>query len=163
MGKVYSLSELARVRQEWKTRGRTVVFTNGVFDILHRGHVEYLTAAKTLGDLLIVGINSDSSVKKIKGPLRPVVPEEDRAYLVSQLAAVDAVCLFAEETPYEAIRALKPDVLVKGADWKVEDVVGKDVVEASGGRVLTIPLVPQRSTTNIIERIGKLYRSEPGN
>jgi len=160
MGQLYTLTELKRLRQGWKRRGRTVVFTNGVFDILHRGHVEYLTAAKALGEYLIVGVNSDTSVKKIKGPLRPIVPEEDRAYLVSQLEAVDAVCLFAEETPAETIRALKPDVLVKGADWKVEEVVGKDIVEASGGKVLTIPLVPRRSTTNIIERIRELYRSE---
>ena len=157
MGKVYSLSEMERVRREWKSSRSTVVFTNGVFDILHRGHAEYLAKAKALGDRLIVGVNSDASVKRIKGPLRPVVGEEDRAFLVSQLVPVDAVCLFSEETPYELIKSLLPDVLVKGADWKVDDVVGKDVVEKAGGKVLTLPFVPDRSTTNIIGRIGELY------
>ena len=157
MGKVFSLSELIEVRLRWKTNRKKVVFTNGVFDILHRGHVEYLAAAKFLGDELIVGINSDASVKKIKGPRRPVVDQNDRAYLVSQLVPVDAVCIFEQETPYDTISALIPDVLVKGADWKVEDVVGKDVVERSGGKVLTIPFVPRHSTTLVIERIKELY------
>jgi rfaE bifunctional protein nucleotidyltransferase chain/domain len=145
------------VRRGWKSSGKKVVLTNGVFDILHRGHVEYLAGAKSLGDVLIVGVNSDSSVKKIKGPLRPVVAEGDRAFLVSQLSPVDAVCIFDEETPYRIISALLPDILVKGSDWKVDEVVGKDVVEGSGGKVLTLPLVPQRSTTNIIARIRELY------
>jgi len=157
MGKVFSLSELVGVRREWKSAGKKAVFTNGVFDILHRGHVEYLIAAKSLGSTLIVGVNSDSSVRKIKGPLRPVVGEDDRAFLVSQLAPVDAVCIFDEETPYEIIKALLPEILVKGSDWKVEDVVGKDLVEGSGGKVLTLPFVPQKSTTNIITRIRELY------
>lgn len=157
MGKVFSLSELIGVRREWKSSGKKVVFTNGVFDILHRGHVEYLAEAKSLGDMLIVGVNSDSSVKKIKGPLRPVVAQGDRAFLVSQLLPVDAVCIFDEETPYQIITALLPDILVKGSDWKADEVVGKDVVERSGGRVLTLSLVPQRSTTTIIERIRELY------
>ncbi|MGA9408753.1 MAG: adenylyltransferase/cytidyltransferase family protein, partial [Bacteroidota bacterium] len=137
MGKVFSISELIELRRRWKSSRKKVVFTNGVFDILHRGHVEYLLAAKSMGDKLIVGVNSDASVKKIKGPLRPVVDENDRAFLVSQLVPVDAVCIFGEETPYEMINALIPDILVKGADWKVDDVVGKDVVERSGGKVLT--------------------------
>jgi len=157
MGKVFSLSELIEVRLRWKANRKKVVFTNGVFDILHRGHVEYLAAAKSMGDELIVGINSDASVKKIKGPRRPVVDQNDRAYLVSQLVPVDAVCIFEQETPYDTISALIPDVLVKGADWKVEDVVGKDVVERSGGKVLTIPFVPRHSTTLVIERIKELY------
>jgi D-glycero-beta-D-manno-heptose 1-phosphate adenylyltransferase len=157
MGKVFSLAELIEVRHRWKSSKKKVVFTNGVFDILHRGHVEYLVAAKSMGDELIVGINSDASVKKIKGTRRPVVVESDRAFLVSQLVPVDAVCIFEQETPYEIISALVPDVLVKGADWKVDDVVGKDVVERFGGKVLTLPFVPQHSTTSIIERIKKLY------
>ncbi|HTX17613.1 MAG TPA: D-glycero-beta-D-manno-heptose 1-phosphate adenylyltransferase [Bacteroidota bacterium] len=157
MGKVFSLSELEGIRRDWKSSGKKVVFTNGVFDILHRGHLEYLAGAKSLGDRLIVGVNSDASVKRIKGPLRPVVGEADRAFIVSQLVPVDAVCLFGEETPYELIKALLPDVLVKGADWKVDDVVGKDVVEEAGGRVLTLPFVPGRSTTTIIGKIGELY------
>ena len=157
MGKVFSLSELIEVRLRWKSSRKKVVFTNGVFDILHRGHVEYLAAAKSLGDELIVGINSDASVRKIKGPRRPVVVESDRAFLVSQLVPVDAVCIFEQETPYDLISALIPDVLVKGADWKVDDVIGKDVVENSGGKVLTLPLVPRHSTTLVIERIKELY------
>ena len=128
MGKVFSLSELIEVRLRWKSSRKKVVFTNGVFDILHRGHVEYLAAAKSLGDELIVGINSDASVRKIKGPRRPVVVESDRAFLVSQLVPVDAVCIFEQETPYDLISALIPDILVKGADWKVDDVVGKDEI-----------------------------------
>ena len=148
MGKVFSLSELIEVRLRWKSSRKKVVFTNGVFDILHRGHVEYLAAAKSLGDELIVGINSDASVKKIKGPRRPVVVESDRAFLVSQLVPVDAVCIFDQETPYDIISALIPDILVKGADWKVDDVVGKDIVERSGGKVLTLPFVPRHSTTS---------------
>jgi rfaE bifunctional protein nucleotidyltransferase chain/domain len=157
MGKVFSLSELIEVRLRWKSSRKKVVFTNGVFDILHRGHVEYLAAAKSLGDELIVGINSDASVRKIKGPRRPVVVESDRAFLVSQLVPVDAVCIFEQETPYDLISALIPDILVKGADWKVDDVVGKDVVERSGGKVLTLPFVPRHSTTLVIERIKELY------
>jgi len=157
MGKVFSLSELIELRHLWKSSRKKVVFTNGVFDILHRGHLEYLIAAKSMGDELIVGVNSDASVKKIKGPRRPVVGESDRAFLVSQLVPVDAVCLFAEETPFEIINALIPDVLVKGADWKVGDVIGKDIVERSGGITLTLPVVPHRSTTSIIERIKELY------
>jgi D-glycero-beta-D-manno-heptose 1-phosphate adenylyltransferase len=157
MGKVFSLSELIEVRLRWKSSRKKVVFTNGVFDILHRGHVEYLAAAKSLGDELIVGINSDASVRKIKGPRRPVVVESDRAFLVSQLVPVDAVCIFEQETPYDLISALIPDVLVKGADWKVDDVIGKDVVERSGGKVLTLPFVPRHSTTLVIERIKELY------
>jgi len=157
MGKVFSLSELIEVRLRWKSSRKKVVFTNGVFDILHRGHVEYLAAAKSLGDKLIVGINSDASVRKIKGPRRPVVVESDRAFLVSQLVPVDAVCIFEQETPYVLISALIPDILVKGADWKVDDVIGKDVVENSGGKVLTLPLVPRHSTTLVIERIKELY------
>ena len=161
MGKVFSLVELTGVRRGWKSDRKKVVFTNGVFDILHRGHVEYLTAAKSLGDVLIVGVNSDASVKRIKGPLRPVVSQGDRAFLVSQLVPVDAVCLFDQDTPQEIISDLLPDVLVKGADWAVDQVVGKEIVERAGGKVLTIPLVPQRSTTDIIARIRELYAGQP--
>ncbi len=157
MDKTYILSDLLRARKRWKDEKKKVVFTNGVFDILHRGHVEYLAAAKRLGDVLIVGINSDESVRRIKGPLRPIVPEDDRAYLVSQLVPVDAVCIFGQETPFEIISAIVPDVLVKGADWNVNNVVGKDVVEAAGGTVLTIPFLPNRSTTNIIDVIKARY------
>ena len=140
-------------------KGKKVVFTNGVFDILHRGHVEYLNRARELGDYLIVAVNSDSSVRRIKGEKRPVVSEADRAFVVSNLKCVDFVCVFGEDTPYEVIKSIQPDVLVKGADWKIENVVGKDIVEARGGKVVTIEYVMGRSTTNIINKI--LSESSP--
>lgn len=153
MGKVFSRAELVTRRLEWKRSQKKVVFTNGVFDILHRGHVEYLSSARGLGDLLIVGVNSDASVKRIKGPLRPIVPEDDRAFIVSQLVCVDAVCLFDEDTPLNLISEVVPDVLVKGADYTLENIVGRDVVEKAGGKVQTLEFVPNRSTTNIVDTI----------
>ncbi len=155
MGKVVSLEELLAVRKRIKNEGKRVVFTNGCFDILHRGHIDYLGKAKALGDVLVVGVNTDSSVRRIKGPDRPVIDESDRAYVLAALASVDYVCLFKEDTPYELIRALVPDILVKGADWAIEKVVGKDIVEAAGGSVQTIEFLPDRSTTSILERIRK--------
>lgn len=155
MGKVLGKQELLGIRERLKQEGKKVVFTNGVFDILHRGHVDYLSKAKALGDVLIVGMNTDASVRTIKGPDRPVIGEQDRSHVLAALAAVDYVCLFDEETPYELIRALLPDVLVKGADWALDAVVGKEVVESSGGSVKTIEFLPQRSTTRIIEKISK--------
>ncbi len=160
MGNVASIQELLSQRAQWKFDSLRVVFTNGVFDILHRGHVEYLSAAKRLGDILVVGVNSDVSVKKIKGPLRPIVPESDRAFILSELKAVDAVCLFDEETPFNLISALVPDILVKGADYTIENIVGRDVVEKAGGKVLTLDVVPDRSTTNIIEIITTRFAAE---
>jgi rfaE bifunctional protein nucleotidyltransferase chain/domain len=133
-------------------RTDTVVFTNGVFDILHRGHVAYLNAARVLGDRLIVGINTDASVRRLK-PGRPIVAEADRAYVLAALACVDAVTLFDEDTPADIIAAIVPDVLVKGADYTRDAVVGGDVVEAAGGRVVLIPLVQGNSTTGILDRI----------
>ncbi|MFA5834920.1 MAG: D-glycero-beta-D-manno-heptose 1-phosphate adenylyltransferase [Bacteroidota bacterium] len=153
MGNVYTQSTLAETRTQWKKQHLTIVFTNGVFDILHRGHIEYLTKAKSLGDRLIVGMNSDASVKRIKGDLRPIVKEEDRAFVLSQLACVDAVCLFDEDTPYNIISLLLPDILVKGADYSLNDIVGKDIVERAGGKVQTIEFVPDKSTSNIVETI----------
>lgn len=153
MGRVYTLKELTDQRKRWKQEGRTVVFTNGVFDILHRGHVDYLAKAKALGDVLILGLNSDASVKRNKGPLRPIVPEEDRAFVLCHLASIDAVCLFDEDTPIDIISALVPDVLVKGADYTPETIVGRDVVESAGGTVRTIAFVPDRSTSGIVETI----------
>lgn len=153
MGLVVERDQLVPIRNDLKRQGKKVVFTNGCFDILHRGHVEYLQKAKQLGDVLIVGLNTDASVKRLKGAERPIVQQEDRAIVIAALAAVDYVCLFDEDTPYELIRAIVPDVLVKGADWRVENVVGRDVVEAAGGMVKTIEFVPDRSTTSIITRI----------
>jgi D-beta-D-heptose 7-phosphate kinase/D-beta-D-heptose 1-phosphate adenosyltransferase len=155
MGEVLSRNDLAQVRRRLKAEGKRVVFTNGCFDILHRGHVDYLTKAKAQGDVLIVGLNTDSSVQRLKGPDRPVVEEGDRAVVLAALSVVDYVCLFDEDTPYELIRALVPDVLVKGADWSVNDIVGKDVVEAAGGSVHTIEFLPNRSTSKIIQKIAQ--------
>jgi D-beta-D-heptose 7-phosphate kinase/D-beta-D-heptose 1-phosphate adenosyltransferase len=153
MGKFVTLEELKSIRYQLKKEKKSVVFTNGVFDILHRGHVEYLIEAKSLGDVLIVGVNSDGSVQRIKGKNRPIITENDRAFLVSNLSSVDYVCLFSEDTPYHLISALVPDILIKGADWKTEDIVGKDIVEKAGGVVKTISLTPGKSTTSIIDRI----------
>jgi D-beta-D-heptose 7-phosphate kinase/D-beta-D-heptose 1-phosphate adenosyltransferase len=136
-----------------KRDGKKVVFTNGCFDILHRGHVEYLTKAKSLGEVLFIGMNTDASVRRLKGPKRPVVCEGDRAFVLAALSVVDYVCLFDEDTPYELIKAVVPDVLVKGSDWAIDAIVGKDIVESVGGIVKTIDFVPDRSTTNIIQRI----------
>ena len=141
------------LRRFARPRCGSVVFTNGVFDLLHRGHVEYLFAARALGDALVVGLNSDASVRRLgKGGDRPVNPEEDRALVLAGLAAVDAVVLFEEDTPRALIEALLPDVLVKGSDYTVDEIAGAAEVRAAGGRVETIPLVPGRSTTSILER-----------
>ncbi len=156
MGVVLTRTELVAIRQQLKKAGKRVVFTNGCFDIIHRGHVDYLMKAKTLGDVLVVGVNTDSSVRRLKkGPGRPVVEEDDRAAVLAALAAVDYVSLFDEDTPYELIKSLVPDVLVKGADWSVNDVVGKDVVESGGGSVQTIEFLPNRSTSKIIQKIAE--------
>jgi D-beta-D-heptose 7-phosphate kinase/D-beta-D-heptose 1-phosphate adenosyltransferase len=132
---------------------KTVVFTNGVFDLLHVGHLRYLQQARALGDALIVGINSDRSVRAIKGPSRPVTPEHERAEILAALECVDAVVVFDEETPHDLIAALLPDVLVKGADWAADAIVGRDIVEARGGRVVRVPIEPGHSTSAILERI----------
>lgn len=153
MGTIVSLQELASLRERFRSEGKKLVFTNGVFDLLHRGHVEYLNKAKALGDVLAVGVNSDESVRHIKGSGRPVVSQEDRAFLVANLTAVDYVCVFDEETPLTVISALIPDVLVKGADWGIERVVGREIVEKAGGKVVSIELTRGRSTSALIERI----------
>lgn len=157
MGNVYTVPEMVAQRNRWKQDGKKVVFTNGVFDILHRGHVEYLSKAKALGDVLIIGLNTDASVKRNKGPLRPIVQEQDRAFVLSSLACVDAVCLFDEDVPFNIISALLPDVLVKGADYTLDTIVGRDVVEGSGGVVKTIEFVPDRSTSGIVETIVRRF------
>ena len=147
-------SEAIAFVQRARSQGKTIVFTNGVFDILHPGHVRYLRDARALGDHLIVGVNSDRSVKALgKAPDRPINSEHDRAEVLSALASVDAVVVFDEETPHEIISAIQPDVLVKGADWGENAIVGRDVVEARGGRVVRIPLAEGYSTTQIIGRV----------
>lgn len=138
----------------WRGRARgRVVFTNGVFDLLHRGHVDILSNARAQGDALIVGVNSDDSVRRLKGPTRPVRNEQERAYVLAALQDVDAVVLFEEDTPLQLIRCLRPDVLVKGGDYTRDTVVGADDVESWGGRVVIVPLVPGQSTTSIIEKL----------
>jgi len=136
-----------------RSQGRVVVFTNGVFDLLHPGHLRYLKAARALGDVLIVGLNADSSVRRNKGPERPITPQEERAEILSALDCVDAVVFFDEDTPAAIVAALQPDILVKGADWPADQIVGRDTVEARGGRVVRIPVEPGYSTTGILEKI----------
>jgi D-beta-D-heptose 7-phosphate kinase/D-beta-D-heptose 1-phosphate adenosyltransferase len=153
MAGIFSRNDLSEIVKQLQRGGKKIVFTNGVFDILHKGHVDYLNRARALGDILVVGINSDSSARRIKGDKRPIIPQQDRACIVSNLRSVDYVCIFDEDTPYETIKLLQPDLLVKGADWKVEDVVGRDVVEARGGKVVTIEYLNGKSTTNIIKKI----------
>ncbi|MGD9899980.1 MAG: D-glycero-beta-D-manno-heptose 1-phosphate adenylyltransferase [Calditrichaceae bacterium] len=138
-----------------KDKNCLIAFTNGCFDILHRGHVVYLEKAKEYASILIVGLNSDDSVRRLKGEGRPLMPEEDRAFILSRLESVDIVCVFDEDTPYELIKKILPDILVKGGDYRVEDIVGRDIVDESGGKVLTIPLVPGRSTTNIVNKANR--------
>lgn len=136
-----------------RTRGERLVFTNGCFDLLHVGHTRYLQEARKLGDCLVVGINSDASVRAIKSDGRPIVPEAQRAEVLAALACVDHVVLFDEPDPRALIAAIQPDVLVKGGDWPIDQIVGRDIVQACGGRVVTIPLVPDVSTTSLIRRI----------
>jgi D-beta-D-heptose 7-phosphate kinase/D-beta-D-heptose 1-phosphate adenosyltransferase len=150
---VLSNAELKKTARSWRGQGKKIVFTNGCFDLLHRGHVEYLNIAKSHGDILIVGINSDRSVRALKGAGRPLVNEDDRAFIVSQLRSVDATVIFDEDTPYRLIGELLPDILVKGGDYKPEEVVGKDIVENNGGKLVLVPLTPGRSTTGILEKI----------
>ena len=153
VGRVLSRDEAAAERARLAAEGKRVVFTNGVFDLLHRGHVESLAQARALGDALFVGLNSDASTRRLKGPRRPLVPQEDRAVVLAALAAVDAVVVFDEDTPAELIARLQPDILVKGADYAADQVVGRETVEARGGRVVRLPLVAGRSTTAFIEEI----------
>jgi len=152
------VAEAVALASRVRASGGSVVFTNGVFDLLHPGHVHYLRDARALGDTLIVGLNADRSVRRIKGPDRPINPEGERAEVLLGLAAVDAVVVFDDDTPHGIIAAIQPDVLVKGADWGPNDIVGRDVVEARGGRVVRIPLTPGQSTTGLLQRAQKPSR-----
>jgi D-beta-D-heptose 7-phosphate kinase/D-beta-D-heptose 1-phosphate adenosyltransferase len=134
-------------------RSERIVFTNGVFDVLHRGHVEYLFHARSLGDVLLVGLNSDASTRRLKGPTRPINPQADRAFVLAGLGCVDAISIFEEDTPLSLISALLPDVLAKGGDYRPEDVVGRGEVESAGGRLVIIPFVEGRSSTSILQRV----------
>ena len=160
--KAISLRTLKRELSALKAQGLKTVFTNGCFDILHVGHVRYLNKARRLGDVLIVGLNSDRSVKKIKGrSKRPILPQEERAEMLLGLESVDYVLLFDDPTPIRLIEAVLPDVLAKGADWSAKEIVGGDIVKKNGGRVARVKLVEGRSTTNIIKKINKLNGMNP--
>jgi D-beta-D-heptose 7-phosphate kinase/D-beta-D-heptose 1-phosphate adenosyltransferase len=156
INKILDLPELIRELATLRSEGRAIVFTNGCFDLLHPGHIRYLTEARALGDALVVAINSDRSVGVLKGEGRPILDEQERAEIIAALAAVDYVIIFDEETPRELIANLLPDVLVKGGDWPLDQIVGREEVEAGGGRVLSLPYVEGSSTTDIIERIKRL-------
>jgi len=155
--KVRDKEELQKALKEARARGRRIVFTNGCFDLLHIGHLRYLEKAKALGDILVVGVNSDLSVQRLKGPERPILPLEERMEILSGFECVDYVTSFSESTPLELISFLKPDVLVKGGDWTKETTVGREVVEGSGGEVAILPFVEGNSTTHIIETILQRY------
>lgn len=157
MGRVSTWEEMKIERARLRADGRRLVFTNGVFDILHRGHCEYLRDARALGDALVVGLNSDASVHRLKGEKKPIVAEGDRAAVLGALASVDYVVIFHQDTPYELISELLPDILVKGGDYQLDDIVGRHEVETAGGQVLTIPLTKGRSSTNIIATIIERY------
>ena len=148
-----TLDEFIKIRKELKEKNKKLVFTNGCFDILHAGHVDYLNKARQFGDAMIVALNSDASVKRIKGPLRPIVNQEERAFIISNLKCVDYVTFFEEDTPKEIIDKIIPDILVKGADWKIENIVGRDTVVNNGGEVKTIDFINFQSTSKIIETI----------
>ena len=148
-----TIDEAAAFAARIQARGGKVVFTNGVFDLLHPGHIRYLRDARRLGDVLIVGLNSDRSVRANKGPERPITPEAERAEILGALDCVDAVAIFDEETPADIIRRIQPDVLVKGADWGPDNIIGRDTVEARGGRVVRMDLSPGFSTTELIRRV----------
>jgi D-beta-D-heptose 7-phosphate kinase/D-beta-D-heptose 1-phosphate adenosyltransferase len=152
MGVVVSREELLDLRQAWREQGKTVVFTNGCFDLLHPGHIRLMEAARALGDALVVAINSDASVRGLKGPTRPILSEDERADVLASLAAVDAVTIFDEETPCPLLEKLLPDVLVKGSDWS-HWIAGREIVEAAGGKVLPIPVEPGYSTTDVVKNI----------
>jgi rfaE bifunctional protein nucleotidyltransferase chain/domain len=155
--KIKERKELLRIIKNLKAKGKRIVFTNGCFDLLHLGHVRYLEEAKALGDVLVVGVNSDSSVRKLKGPKRPILLEEERTEILSGLGCVDYITIFSEADPLKLITSLKPNLLVKGGDWTREQIVGRQVVERSGGELVIIPFVKGASTSNVIDIILERY------
>ena len=155
--KIKNIKQLRTTISHLKSRGRKIVFTNGCFDILHFGHAKYLEEAKNKGDILVVGVNSDSSIKKIKGDKRPVISEANRLKLIAALGSVDFAVLFKESTPLNLIKQLKPDILIKGSDWGKKDIVGSDIVSSYGGKVMTVKLVKGLSTTSLIKKIAKEF------
>ncbi len=156
--KVKTVEELRPLLAILRAAGKKIVFTNGCFDLIHTGHTRYLAIARSFGDILVVAVNSDASVSTIKGEKRPINPQQERAEALAALESVDFVTIFSEPDPYKVISALQPDVLVKGGDWPIEEIIGRDVVEARGGKVVNVPFVEGQSTTGIIERILKRYR-----
>lgn len=155
MGQVSKFDTIAKDLASLKSQNKKIVFTNGCFDLLHVGHVRYLQEAKKLGDVLVVGVNSDASVKRLKGPTRPVQIEGDRAEILAALGAVDYTVIFTEDTPLNLIETVKPDILVKGGDWKIDQIVGSDFVIANGGKVMSLQFVDGKSTTKLIEKAQK--------
>lgn len=155
--KIKKIKELEKIISYLKTQGKKIVFTNGCFDLLHYGHIKYLDSAKSNGDILVVAVNSDASVRKIKGDKRPIINEKDRLKTVAALESVDYVVLFKEDTPLKIIKLLKPDVLVKGADWTKNNIAGADFILSCGGEVATVSLAKGRSTTNLIKKIAKTF------
>jgi len=162
LSKILELQDLIKVVHDLRKSGKKIVFTNGCFDILHVGHVRYLAAARSQGDVLVVGLNSDASVRSIKPENRPIVNQNQRAEVLAGLECVDYITIFNEPDPLKIIKALKPDVLVKGADWIEEQIIGADIVKANGGKVVRISVVPEVSTSRIIQRIVRRYQSEHG-
>jgi len=154
-----SLSELKSICKQLRKEGKRIVFTNGCFDLIHAGHIDYLSKAKAMGDVLIVGLNSDESVRRVKGEKRPILSEHERTFILSNLKPVDYVVLFDEDTPLKLIEELLPDILVKGADWPIDDIVGADVVVANGGEVKTVKFLNDQSTSKIIQKIVAGYKS----
>jgi len=159
--KVVSLPELLRIRKAMAEAGKRVVFTNGCFDVLHRGHVDLLRAAREFGDALVVGVNDDASMRRLKGERRPLVPAEDRGEILAALEMVDRVVFFSEDDPGALIDALVPDVLVKGADYALDEIVGRDTVERAGGRVERVTLTPRKSTRGLIELVLERFANSP--
>lgn len=155
--KIRNLPQMKAILARLRRQGKKVAFTNGCFDILHVGHIRYLEKARSLADILVVGLNTDRSVRAIKGEKRPIVPEKERAEVLAALEGIDYIVFFDDPDPFKLISALKPDVLIKGADWPKDRIVGRDIVEGKGGKVVRIPLVPGASSTGIIERITKIY------
>ena len=156
--KIKKIDSLKKEISRLKKSGKRIVFTNGCFDLLHYGHVMYLEKAKSLGDVLVVGLNSDASVRRIKGSRRPLINQNDRAKIIAALESVDFVVIFGSDTPLEAIKALKPDLLVKGSDWQNKGIVGAEFIKNYGGRVLTVKLADGRSTSSLIKKILERYR-----
>lgn len=158
--KIYNLDKLVLQLKVWEKEGKKIVFTNGCFDIIHQGHIDYLAKAKDLGDKLIIGLNTDQSVSTIKGKNRPIQDEKSRAIILASMQFVDAIIYFSDPTPYELIKAIEPDILVKGADYKPEDIVGYDIVKQKGGEIKTIEFLEGFSTTSIENKIIKDYKSK---